>query len=65
MKERNFEITIPNLVKKPSLVKHEFKEGYLVIKLIDESGEGIGSCCIHEAHIERGCLDCKSLMSSL
>ncbi len=60
---KSFEITIPNVVRRPSLVRHEFREDYLVIKLIDDSGEGIASCCIHQGHIERGCLDCESLLN--
>jgi len=59
---REIELTIPNVVKKPSLVRHEYREEYLVIKLVDETGEGIASCCIHKDHIEKGCLDCESLI---
>jgi len=58
-----YSITIPNLVRRPSMVRHEYRENYLVIKLIDDSGEGIGSCCIHEDHIDRGCLECETLVS--
>ncbi len=59
---REAKIEIPNLVRKPILVRHEYRDEYLVIKLIDDSGEGIASCCIHKDHIEKGCLDCESLM---
>lgn len=62
IKGKDMELTIPDVVKKPSLVRHEYREEYLVIKLIDETGEGIASCCIHKDHIERGCLECESLV---
>ena len=59
----NYEVTIPALVRKPAIVRHEFREDYLVIKLIDDSGEGIGSCCIHKDHLEKGCFECDNLPS--
>lgn len=40
------EIDIPRMVKKPSLVRHEVSDDHLIIKFIDDSGEGICSCCI-------------------
>ncbi len=40
------ELDIPKMVKKPQLVRHEIQDDYLVIKFIDDSGEGICSCCI-------------------
>jgi len=58
-------ITIPGLARKPSLIRHEYRDEYLVIKLIDDKGLGIASCCIHKDHIEKGCLDCESLSSRL
>ncbi len=40
------ELDIPKMVKKPHLVRTEVQDDYLVIKFIDDSGEGICSCCI-------------------
>lgn len=57
-----YELQIGRLVRKPSTVKQRIEGSYILIELLDEKGEGISTCCIHVSHLEKGCVECPSLM---
>ncbi|MCE4599126.1 MAG: hypothetical protein F7C81_02900 [Desulfurococcales archaeon] len=57
-----YPLRITRLARRPAKLKHEVKGDYLHIYLLDEDGDGIGTCCIHIKHLEKGCLDCPSLV---
>jgi len=61
--DKSYTITVDNLAHEPVDVSQEVKEDYLLISLLGKDGKGFATCCIHIGHLERGCMDCPSLMT--
>jgi len=61
-KGSNYEVQVEKLVRKPASIKQKEKGDYILVELLDEKGEGIGTCCIHVSHLEKGCIQCPSLL---
>lgn len=61
-KEKEYKIEIDKLVRKPSRTSVRLEGEYLLIELFDEKGTAIATCCIHRGHLEKGCMDCPSLL---
>ncbi len=59
---RKYPLRITRLTRRPASLRHEVKGEYLHVYLLDEKGDGIGTCCIHVRHLEKGCMDCPSLI---
>ncbi|MET1129048.1 MAG: hypothetical protein ABWW70_06995 [Thermoproteota archaeon] len=55
-------VRIGKLLRKPESVQSRVEGDYLVVELYDDKGSAIATCCIHREHLERGCLDCPSLL---
>lgn len=51
------------LVREPASTVAYMSGDYVLIELSDKHGKPIATCCIHKGHIEKGCLDCPSLIS--
>lgn len=59
---KEYELLLCKLSRTVSSISAEVSGEYLTIKLVDEKGEAFGSCCVHVKHLEKGCLECPSLV---
>ncbi|MCE4612394.1 MAG: hypothetical protein F7C07_00985 [Desulfurococcales archaeon] len=61
-KGARYELQVGKLVRKPSTVRQKTEGDYILVELLDEKGDGISTCCIHVSHLEKGCVECPSLL---
>ncbi|MEM0497465.1 MAG: hypothetical protein QXR22_04635, partial [Acidilobaceae archaeon] len=59
---RSYEINIEKLLRKPFRAKARLEGNYILVNIEDNEGKPLSSCCIHVEHLEKGCMDCKSLL---
>lgn len=59
---KEHEIRVAKLLRKPHRARASIEGDHIVIYLEDSEGKPLSTCCLHVKHLERGCLDCKSLM---
>ncbi len=59
---REYELLLCKLSRPVSKILTEVSGDYLIIKLVDKNGDAFGSCCVHIKHLEKGCLECSSLI---
>jgi hypothetical protein len=57
-----YKLKISRLVRKPASLKASLRGEYLIIELYDDNLGIIATCCIHKGHLERGCMECPSLI---
>lgn len=55
-------IKTKKVIREPTRVAARISGDYILIELGDKDGKPIATCCIHRGHIEKGCLDCPSLI---
>ncbi|MCX8196197.1 MAG: hypothetical protein N3F67_03875 [Acidilobaceae archaeon] len=60
--DRSYQFRMEKIIRRPHRAKGRVEGDYLIISLEDSEGKPLSSCCIHVAHLERGCTECKSLM---
>ncbi len=61
-KDRESEIKIRKLLRKPVRAKARIEGDILLISIEDSEGKPLSTCCIHVSHLEKGCIECKSLL---
>ena len=59
---RRYRVTLRRLVRRPASIKYRMEGEHLVVELLDSRGAVVATCCIHRDHLERGCMDCPSLL---
>jgi len=59
---RVYEFKVEKLIRRPFRAKAKVEGEVLVINLEDNEGKPLSTCCIHVGHLERGCIDCRSLL---
>ncbi len=60
---KTLEITLKNIARKPHTLKARVEGDYILVDIHDPAGEGVATCCIHKAHLEKGTgAECKSLL---
>jgi len=57
------EFKVEKLLRRPVRAKAKVEGEILVINIEDGEGKPLASCCIHIGHLEKGCMDCKSLLT--
>ncbi|MDM7275882.1 MAG: hypothetical protein P3X22_007215 [Thermoprotei archaeon] len=62
-KDKLSEIKVRKLLRKPVRAKAKVEGDILFISIEDSEGKPLSTCCIHTGHLERGCVDCKSLIT--
>ncbi|MFN4045822.1 MAG: hypothetical protein ACK4H7_00585 [Acidilobaceae archaeon] len=62
-KDRESEIKIAKLLRKPVRAKAKIEGDILFISIEDNEGKPLSTCCIHVGHLEKGCIECKSLLT--
>jgi hypothetical protein len=55
-------IKTKKIIREPARATARISGDYVLIELGDKDGKPIATCCIHRGHIEKGCLDCPSLI---
>jgi hypothetical protein len=61
-KGSSYEVQVGRLVRRPARIRQRLEGDYILVELLDDKGEGISTCCIHVSHLEKGCIQCPSLM---
>jgi len=59
---RSYKLEVPRLVREPARLSFKLQGDYLLIELFDREDKPLATCCIHKGHLEKGCLDCPSLI---
>ncbi|MCE4602852.1 MAG: hypothetical protein F7B18_06700 [Desulfurococcales archaeon] len=60
---KTLEVTVRNISRRPHNLKARIEGEYILVDIQDPSGEGVATCCIHRAHLERGTGgECRSLL---
>ncbi len=59
---RSYRVRVCRLVRRPASVRSSMRGEHLVVELYDDESKIIATCCIHRGHLERGCMDCPSLI---
>ncbi|MCE4620823.1 MAG: hypothetical protein F7B95_00075 [Desulfurococcales archaeon] len=60
---KDYTLTLDNLMHEPASVEHRISGDYVLIELKSKEGKGFATCCIHKGHLEKGCMECPSLMT--
>lgn len=60
---REYVINIGNLAHRPAQIEQEEKGEYILVKLKTSEGKGFATCCIHRGHLEKGCIECPTLLA--
>ena len=63
MRGGGHEFKVERLLRRPVRAKAKVEGEILVINLEDGEGKPLSTCCIHVGHLERGCVDCRSLLT--
>ena len=61
-KDKEYSFRVERLSRKPLTAQTELRGEYVLVRFIDERGEGIATCQIHVEHLEKGCIECRCLM---
>ncbi|MCS7107019.1 MAG: hypothetical protein NZ902_02815 [Acidilobaceae archaeon] len=61
--QRSHTFKMEKIIRKPHRAKGRVEGEYLIINIEDNEGKPLSSCCIHLSHLEKGCTECKNLMS--
>ncbi len=61
--ERVYEFKVERLLRRPVRAKAKIEGEILVINLEDGEGKPLSTCCIHVGHLEKGCVDCRNLLT--
>ena len=59
---RSYRVHAERLVREPASLEARVEAGSLLIHLRDRDGAPVATCCIHLSHLERGCMECRSLL---
>ncbi len=59
---RSYRLSVPRLIRRPAEARARLSGDYILIDLVGEDGAPVATCCIHRGHVERGCMECKSLL---
>ncbi|KSW11467.1 hypothetical protein CF15_01025 [Pyrodictium occultum] len=60
---RRYTVEARRLIRRPAAASARQQGDYLLIELYDDQGKPVATCCIHRGHLEKGCLDCPSLLN--
>jgi hypothetical protein len=60
---RVYEFKVERLLRRPVRAKAKIEGEILVINLEDGEGKPLSTCCIHVGHLEKGCVDCRNLLT--
>ncbi len=60
--DKRYTVKVPRLARPPRLGGARVEGELVLIDLRGPRGEPLATCCIHRGHLERGCLDCRSLI---
>ncbi|MEN2999671.1 MAG: hypothetical protein ABDH61_03765 [Acidilobaceae archaeon] len=60
--DRSYTFKMEKMLRKPHRARGKVEGDYLVVNIEDNEGKPLLSCCIHVAHLEKGCTECRSLM---
>jgi hypothetical protein len=59
---RSYQLRIERLARRPVTVRTSVKGEHVVLELYDSEARIIATCCIHRGQLEKGCMDCQSLL---
>ena len=59
---RTYRVRVGRLTRRPVEAHARLRGDYVLVELRDERGGPVATCCIHRGHLERGCMDCPSLL---
>ncbi len=60
--DRVYHVRLQKLARRPVKTRHRMEKDHLVIELLDDKEAIIATCCIHKGHLDKGCMECPSLL---
>ena len=60
---RRYRLRIGRLLRRPGSVEARVEGDYVLVEMRDEAGSALATCCIHRGHLEKGCMECPSLLA--
>lgn len=60
---KEYLVNIENLAYEPTQIEQEEKGEHILVKLKTREGKGFATCCIHREHLEKGCMECPTLLA--
>jgi len=59
---RVYRLRASRLLRRPGGLEARVEGSYVLVEMRDDAGAPLATCCIHVGHLERGCLECPSLV---
>jgi hypothetical protein len=60
---RKYRLSVARLLRRPGRVEARLSGDYVLVEMRDEEGAPLATCCIHRGHLEKGRLECPSLLA--
>jgi len=59
---RRYRVAVEKLLRPPGAALARLEGDYLLVEMRGRDGAPLATCCIHRGHLEKGCLECPSLL---
>ncbi|BEP17937.1 hypothetical protein PYJP_12890 [Pyrofollis japonicus] len=59
---KEYRIRLGNLVREPGYAEAKLVGDYLLVELRGRDRLPLATCCIHRGHLDKGCMECPSLL---
>lgn len=59
---RSYRLRVPRLIRRPAAARTRLSGDYILVELVAGDGAPVATCCIHRGHVEKGCMECRSLL---